>query len=101
MMPANASPFSYPYGAMNFMVALAIRIIIDNSYTRLRGIFKVLSQDGEWLGFSQNLPASLKINVIQMNLMSAVSFSLDSTFKSGQQRTPYASMLFKNYFYLT
>ncbi len=38
--------FSYPYGTMNFMSALAVRILIDSSCTRWRGIVNGLSQDG-------------------------------------------------------
>ncbi len=43
MMPANTyTMFSNPYSAMNFIAALAIRILITNSCTRWRGIFEVL-----------------------------------------------------------
>ncbi len=56
---ANAPRFSYPYDAMNFMAALAIRILIANSCTRWRWIFKGLSQDGGWTDFAENLCASL------------------------------------------
>jgi hypothetical protein len=42
---ANTRCFSYPYCAMNFMAMLGIMILICNSSTRWRGIFKGLSHD--------------------------------------------------------
>ncbi len=36
-----------------------IRNTVANSFTRGRGIFKGLSQDGGWADFSKNLRASL------------------------------------------
>ncbi len=54
-MPANIPRFSYPYTAMNFMTAMAIRILIANSWTRWRGIFNGLSQDGGKMDLSKTL----------------------------------------------
>jgi hypothetical protein len=65
---------SYPYGAMNFMPALGIRILIAHSCTRCRWILKRLSQDGEQVDFSKNLRAILSLkNTFQINLISAGS----------------------------
>ncbi len=53
---------AYPYGAMNFILALAIYFRIAktvNSCTRWRGIFKELSQDGGRDDYSKHLRASL------------------------------------------
>ncbi len=50
---------AYPYGATNFISALAIRFPIANSYTTWSEIFKGLSQDGERADFSKSLRASL------------------------------------------
>jgi hypothetical protein len=50
---------TYPYGATNFIPALAIRFRIANSCTSCREIFTELSQDGERADFSKNLRASL------------------------------------------
>ncbi len=47
-------------------------------------------RDG-WIFLKISTPPS-KINVKQMNLISAGSFLLDSTFQSGQQRTPYGAV---------
>jgi hypothetical protein len=44
--PVLLHRFSYPYGAMKFIAALAIRILIANSRTRCHGIVKALSEDG-------------------------------------------------------
>ncbi len=54
---------------------LAIRFRIANSYTRWRGIIKGHSQDGGRADFSL-------IKAFRMNLISAGSISLSSTFKS-------------------
>ncbi len=70
---------SYPYGEMNFIAALAKRILIANSCTRWLGIFKGLSEDGGWADFS------FFSKYMSVNLTSAGSISLDSTFK-GQLR---------------
>jgi hypothetical protein len=43
---------------MNFMPALAIRILIADNCTSWRGIFKGLSQYGRRTDFSENLRAS-------------------------------------------
>jgi hypothetical protein len=59
MRPVQIHHVSYPYGAMNFMATLGIRIIIVNSCKRGRWIFKGLSQDGGLTDFSENLSASL------------------------------------------
>jgi hypothetical protein len=72
---------SYPYGAMNFMPALGIRILIAHSCTRCRWILKRLSQDGEQVDFSKNLRASL----FKKRLSNELNFSRiqrDSTFNS-------------------
>ncbi len=50
--------FLIPYVAMNFMAALAIRILIANSCTRWRLIIKRLSQDQGRTDFQNNLSAS-------------------------------------------
>jgi hypothetical protein len=50
--------FLIPYVAMNFMAALAIRILIANSCTRWRLIIKRLSQDQGRTDFQKNLSAS-------------------------------------------
>ncbi len=60
---------------------LVFRILIANSCTRRRGIFKGLSQDGWWENFLKtSVPLSL-IMTYQINLFSAGFISLDSTFK--------------------
>jgi hypothetical protein len=56
---ANTPRFSYPYGTMNFMPALGIRILIANSCTRSRWIFTGLSQDGERADFIKTSAPSL------------------------------------------
>jgi hypothetical protein len=50
--------FSYPYGAMNLIPALAIRFRIANSCTGCCGIFERLLQDEEGQN-SKNLSLSL------------------------------------------
>ena len=50
---------AYPYGATNFIPALAIRFRIANSCTTWSEIFKGLSQDGGQADFSKNLRTSL------------------------------------------
>jgi hypothetical protein len=61
LRPCSANTrFSYPYGTMNFMAALAIRFIIANSCTRWRGILKGShAQDGGRLDFVKNFLFSL------------------------------------------
>jgi hypothetical protein len=59
MLPANTTPVSYPYGAMNFIATLAFRILIAKSRTRWHGIFNGLSEDGEQADLSKNLRVSL------------------------------------------
>jgi hypothetical protein len=62
VVPANDTDpphFSYLYGAINFLPVLGIRILIDNSFTKWREIFKGLSQDGALADFSENLHVSL------------------------------------------
>ncbi len=46
------------------MTALAIRILIANSFARCRRVFKGLSQDGGLADFSENLRASLFNDVL-------------------------------------
>jgi hypothetical protein len=48
--------FLIPYVAMNFMAALAIRILIANICTRWRLIIKRLSQDQGRTDFSKKSP---------------------------------------------
>jgi hypothetical protein len=43
---AKTPRFSHPYGAMNVHGTLGIMILIANSFTRWRRIFKGLSHDG-------------------------------------------------------
>jgi hypothetical protein len=75
---ANTSA-AYSYGAMNFIPALAFRIA--NSCTRRRGIFKGLPQDEGRPDFSKSFVPLSSIKAFRMNLISARSISLDSTFK--------------------
>jgi hypothetical protein len=72
---------AYSYGAMNFIPALAVRFQISNSGTRWRGIFKGLPQDGGRPDFSKSFVPLSSIKACRMNLISAGSISLDSTFK--------------------
>ncbi len=62
-----------PAHAMNLIPASKIRFRIANSCSRWLGIFEWLSQDGR-----------LFLNTYQMNIISAGSISLDSTFKSNR-----------------
>jgi hypothetical protein len=67
------------YGAMNFIPALAVHSRIADSYTRWRGIFKGLSQEGGRADFFKKISAPLSlIKAFWMNLISAGSISLDS-----------------------
>ncbi len=50
--------FSFPYVGMNFMPSLGSRILIVNSCTIWRGIFKGLPKDGARTDFSENFRAS-------------------------------------------
>jgi hypothetical protein len=82
---ANTPRFSYPYGAMNFMAVLAIKILIVNSCTRCRLIFKRLSQDEGRNEFSKNLRASpfnddLSVDTIQDSTFNLSFAFLDSSF---------------------
>ncbi len=58
-----------------FMSALAIRILIANSFARRRWICKGVSQDGGWADFSQNLPPHSLLTTYQMKLLSSRSIS--------------------------
>ncbi len=53
--------FSYPFGVMNFIAKLVIRVLIANSCTRWRGIFKwpSQSQDRGRADFSRKILGSL------------------------------------------
>jgi hypothetical protein len=91
-MPTNATYFSYPYGAMNFLAALTIRILIANSCTRWRGIFKGSIMTGDGRIFLKIFPPLSLINNHQMNLTSARSISLDSTFTKMLHAAEYLGM---------
>jgi hypothetical protein len=66
---------------MNFYICVGNCSLIANSCTWRRWIFSGLSQDGGRAHFLQiSAPLSL-INIYRMNLISAGSISLDSTFK--------------------
>jgi hypothetical protein len=72
---------SYPYGAMNFMPALAIGILIANICTRWRvGIFKALPQDGGQTDFFENIHAYPFHKELSNETLLARSISLDCTF---------------------
>jgi hypothetical protein len=49
---------------------------------RWRGIFKGLSRDGRWADFSKNQPRLSLMKTYLMNLISAGSILLDSTFNA-------------------
>ncbi len=59
--------FFYPYGAMNFMPALGIRILIANSCARWRGISKGVSQNGAFT-FNKELSNETTFSQIHPNL---------------------------------
>ncbi len=82
---AKTPRFSYPYGTVNFMAMLGIRILITNSCTRCRWIFKGISQDEGRTDFSENRRAFSLMMAYQRKLLSARSISLDSTFKVEKQ----------------
>ncbi len=67
MMLANTPRFScpYDYDAMNFMASLAIMILIATSRTRLREIFKRLSQDEGRADFSKISATLSLLNIYQ------------------------------------
>ncbi len=81
---ANTPRFPHPYGAIS---SLGIRILLANSCTRRRGIFKGFSQNKGTAGLSKNLHASpfYKKKLSNMTLISVRSISLDSTFKLARQ----------------
>jgi hypothetical protein len=82
----NTPSFFHPYGAMNLIAALAIRILIANSCTRWRWILKELSRTGDGQVFLKtSAPHYLKTNY-RMILLSARSISMDSNFKKAMQR---------------
>ncbi len=66
---------------MKFMATLAFRILIANSWTRWRGIFKGLSQDGEQADLCKNLRGSLFDKYLS-NEPNSSRISLGSTFKN-------------------
>jgi hypothetical protein len=74
---------TYPYGAMNFIPALAIHFRVANSCMKWCGIFTGLSQDGDRRIFLKTYAPLYLIKAFQMNLISAISISLDRTFKAG------------------
>jgi hypothetical protein len=71
---ANKSA-DYPLGVMNFIHALEICFQVANSCTNLG-----FSQDGGRVDLSKTLSASLIYKGLRMNLISAGSIPLDSTF---------------------
>ncbi len=71
------------YSTMNFIPALGICFRIAKSCTRWRGIFKGSHRIGNGRIFLKKTSAPLSsIKAFQMNLISAGSISLDSTFKA-------------------
>jgi hypothetical protein len=70
---------------MNFMPALRIRILISNSCTRWRGIFKGISHGWGQADFSENLCASPINKEIPMGPLLAIFISLGSTFKATEK----------------
>ncbi len=80
---ANSPSFSYPHGAMNFLAALAIKILIANSCIRddaesLKGSHR--TGDGPIL-LRTSVPHSFNDNLSKEPILSARSISLDGTFK--------------------
>jgi len=68
-----------------FIPGMVICFQIANSCTRWRRNFKGLSQHGGQAIFSINICASLLITTYWMNLISALSISLDRTFKRSER----------------
>ncbi len=80
---------------MHFIPALGIRFRIVNSFTRRRGIFKGLSQDGGQADFYSETSAPLSlIKTLQLNLISARSISLDSAFNTFYKACVYLKKIY-------
>ncbi len=81
---SDPSDLLLPKAAMNFMPALAIRILIANNCTIWRGIFKGFSEDGRRTAFLKTSAPVPLIKSLRMRPLLDWSISLDSIHSSNK-----------------